>query len=356
MYKKLWFIGAFAALMFVAATAQAVEIINNDKMTLKFSGYVDVYLEYLSDSGDDESKFRLSSGGLSSSRIVLQGTYQLNGGNEAFFRTGISAELDNGEVSNKLRRAYIGLRGDWGELSFGRQVSLSYQPVGYADPNWTGAYSMMNSMVWYYAPYKKNNSIQYITPTYSHFTGALMYATGEDGSKNGRFYGARLTYSSGPLFVSLISEKEYTQDISNPSRMRHSLTNYLAVIYRMGNFVPTFVFSTYNGYYAFPPYVGFESEGWATQVGFRWYVNDKNMINFSYVHRQDEGDNNAIGTADGITAGIIHHMTSKTDLYVLVSHVWNDDSSNLAYPVTWSSIPNSGQDPTGIAVGFRYAF
>lgn len=189
------------------------------------------------------------------------------------------------------------------------------------------------------------------------FSASLMYAFGEEGGKNGRFYGVALKYSNGPLFVSLISEKEYTEDINNKNKIRHSWNNYLAIVYRLGNVVPTFVFHTYDGYYAYPPYVGFESQGWAAQVGVRWHVNDYNMIHFSYVHREDE-NNQVIGTADGFTAGVIHNISDQTDVYLLVAHVWNDNAAKLAYPVTWTgdALPNSGQNPTGIAVGLRYEF
>lgn len=145
--------------------ANAVNLFENDKGAMALTGYADVYVEYLRNSGDDESRFRLSSGGLSSSRVSLHGHYQLDADLEAFFRVGTRFSIDDGEFSHELRQGYVGLRGDWGALSFGKQFTTAYDPVGYADPNWTSAYSMMNNMVWYYAPYEKDNSVVYESPT-----------------------------------------------------------------------------------------------------------------------------------------------------------------------------------------------
>lgn len=356
MIKRTIFVAAAMALF--CNSASSVELLKNDKGSLELSGYADIYVEYLHESGADGSKARLSSGGLSTSRVSLHGDYDLEPGLEAFFRVGTSFSIDDGELSNELRQGYVGLRGDWGAVSFGKQFTTAYDPVGYADPNWTSAYSMMNNMVWYYAPYEKDNSIVYESPTFSGFSGSLMYAFGDEGSKDGRFFGAALKYSNGPLFVSLISEKEYSKDLANPNKIRHSWNNYLAVVYRLGSVVPTFVFHTYDGYYSYPPYVGFESKGWATQLGVRWHVNDNNMIHFSYVHREDNSSNKAIGTADGFTAGIIHNLSEQTDVYVLVAHVWNDENAKNPYPVTWTgdALPIQGQNPTGIAFGIRYEF
>lgn len=344
-------------LLFTAGSANAYQILDNGKSKLAVSGYADLYIEYLNDSGADTSRARMSSGGMSSSRISLRGSHKLDNGMEAFFRVGKRFNIDDGSVTDELRQSYVGLRGDWGSLSFGKQFTTAYNPVGYADPNWTSAYSMMNNMVWFYAPYVKKNSLFYQSPEFGGFSANVMYAFGDEGGENGRFGGVALKYSSGPLFVSLISEKEYTQDISNPNKVRHSLNNYLAVVYQMGSFVPTFVFHTYDGYYAYPPYVGFDSKGWVSQLGFRWHPTKTDMMHFSYVHSEDD-NNTAIGTANGVTAGVIHHMTNQTDLYLLVAHIWNDEKAALAYPVTWTgdAIPLQGQNPSGFAVGIRYKF
>ena len=87
----------------------------------------------------------------------------------------------------------------------------------------------------------------------------------------------------------------------------------------------------------------------------RWNIVGRTRAHASFVHRKD--DNNVdIGTANGLTLGITHGLSARTDVYVLASHVKNKKSVSIPYPVSWSANPQAGQSPTGIAFGIRHAF
>ncbi|MDR2334325.1 MAG: porin [Burkholderiaceae bacterium] len=340
---------AAAALLLVGGAAFA-----QSKVSL--SGFVDLNLEYLKDSGKNGSLKRISSGGLNNSRFNISGIEDLGGNSRAYFTIEPMFSADTGEMNSQFRQSFVGLRGDWGDVTLGRQFTPSFWVAGYADPNWASAYSMVNAMQFFYASYRVDNALQYRTPNFGGLTGRFMYAFGkEDGSKAGRFMSAAAEYRSGPLFVGFAAEKMYQRDVFNKTEMRSARDNYLSATYRIGSVEPTFVFHTYDGYYAYPPYVGFTSKGWDTQLGVRWNVTDRTRVHASYVHRKDD-KNVDIGTADGLTLGVTHGLSKRTDVYILASHVKNKKDVALAYPVSWSASPSAGQSPTGIAFGIRHAF
>ncbi|MBS0509014.1 MAG: porin [Proteobacteria bacterium] len=323
---------------------------------VKLSGFVDLNLEYLKDSSPKGTLKRISSGGLNNSRFNISGSEDLGNGGKAFFTIEPMFSADTGALDSQFRQSFVGLRGGWGDVSLGRQFTPSFWVAGYADPNWASAYSMVNSMVFFYAPYRVDNSIQYKTPSFNGLSGRFMYSFGkEDTTKAGRFISTAVEYRNGPLFVGFASEKAYTRDIKNSAQINDSRDNYLSAVYRIGGVEPTFIYHTYNGYYAYPPYVGFTSKGWDAQLGVRWNIDGRHRVHASFVHRSDD-NNKAIGTANGLTAGYIYGLSKRTDLYVLASHVQNKKGVSVAYPVTWSANPASGQNPTGVAIGIRHAF
>ena len=101
--------------------------------------------------------------------------------------------------------------------------------------------------------------------------------------------------------------------------------------------------------------MGFTSKGWDAQLGVRWNVGDRTRVHASYVHRKDD-KNVDIGTADGLTLGVTHGLSKRTDVYILASHVKNKKDVKIGYPVSWSANPSAGQSPSGLAVGIRHAF
>ena len=338
-----------AVLLLVGSTAFA-----QSKVTL--SGFVDLNLEVLKYSGTEGTRKRISSGGLNNSRFNISGIEDLGGANRAYFTIEPMFGADTGEMSAQFRQSFVGLRGDWGDVTLGRQFTPSFWVAGYADPNWASSYSMVNAMQFFYASYRVDNALQYKTANFGGLQGRFMYAFGkEDTTKNGRFMSAAAEYRNGPLFLGFAAEKAYQVDVYNKTSMKSARDNYLSATYRFGSVEPTFVFHTYDGYYAYPPYVGFTSKGWDTQLGVRWNVSDRTRVHASYVHRKDD-KNVDIGTADGLTLGVTHGLSKRTDVYILASHVKNKKDVKIGYPVSWSANPSAGQSPSGLAVGIRHAF
>ncbi|WP_087687728.1 MULTISPECIES: porin [unclassified Pandoraea] len=321
------------------------------------SGFVDLNIEQLWQSGANGGKVtRMSSGGLNNSRFNLSGFEELGGGNRAFFTYEPMFSANNGTQSAQARQSFVGLKGPWGEVSLGRQFTPSYWIAGYADPSWAADFSMVNNMEFFYASYRVDNAISYNTPRWNGLMARFMATTGVgDTTRAGRFLSAAVEYRNGGIFLGAVSELQYTRDIYSPSQIHSSRDNYFAATYKFGSVEPTLIYHTYNGYYAYPPYVAFNVRGWDVQAGVRYALTDRHRFYASFVHRQDD-DNKALSNANGFVIGYMYGMSKRTTLYATYAHVQHSNDTTVHYPVTFQVTPNGNQNPSGVQLGIRHAF
>lgn len=317
---------------------------------VKISGFIDLNMERL--STPQSSTSRISSGGLNASRLEFSGTEDLGDGNQAIFVHQMQFSADTG-VGPTPRETYVGLRGGWGALTLGRQNTPSYWIAAYADPSWSADYSLVSNMQFFYAPYRENNSILYVTPTVGGFKGRFMATAGqEDGTKNGRVVSTGVEYRNGPLYAGLVSDQKYIKNI-NSSNIESARDNYFSLTYRFGSIEPTLIYHTYNGYYAYPPYVGFQTKGWDVQVGARWNIDAINNVYASFVHKKDN-NNVKLSDADGLLLGYGYRFSKRTNVYVNYGRIDIKNKVAVSYPLTFNS---SGAAPDkGVQFGIRHAF
>ena len=109
------------------------------------------------------------------------------------------------------RQSHVGLRGNFGALSFGRQYNPYFLTLNFADPYATGQVGHSNNlMTTTGSGGRTNNSILYVSPKFSGFGAELLYGFGEvagDSSRSRVFNGA-LSYAGGPLVVRLAHQHQ----------------------------------------------------------------------------------------------------------------------------------------------------
>ncbi|HTD03775.1 porin [Undibacterium sp.] len=342
------FKGIVVSALLTAGAGMTADVLADEGV--RISGFVDLNLERL--STPQSSTSRISSGGLNASRLEFSGNEDLGDGNQAFFVHQMQFQADTG-AGPTPRETYVGLKGGWGALSLGRQNTPSYWIAGYADPSWSADYSVVNSMQFFYAPYRENNSILYVTPVVSGFKGRFMATAGqEDGTKNGRVLSTGVEYRDGALFAGAVSDLKYLKNIYS-SNIESARDNYFSLAYKFGAVEPTFIYHTYNGYYAYPPYVGFQSKGWDVQLGARWKIDELNNMFFSFVHKKDN-NNVKLSDADGLLVGYGYKFSKRTNVYVNYGRIDIKNHPAVAYPLTFNS---SGAAPDkGLQLGIRHAF
>ena len=348
---------SYARAMVSCALAVGGAQVCAEESWVRLSGFVDISVERLAQSGKGGSVYRVSSGQLSSSRINFSGQEVLSSDLKAIFTYEPQFSADTGTAAAQARQSFVGLHSNkYGVLTMGRQNTPSYWIAGYADPSFSADYSMVSNMQFFYAAYRVDNAIQYNTPRFYGFMGRFMVTTGmEDTTRAGRYLSTGIEYRDDKLYAGFVSDLRYTRNINNAGSVPSARDNYASLAYKFGDFEPTLVYHTYNGYYAYPPYADFQSKGWDIQIGARYKLNPSNRLYASFVHRKDD-NNTKLSDANGFVLGYIYSLSKRSEIYATYAHVQHKHDSPIRYPVTFSASPTSQQNPSGMAIGIRHAF
>lgn len=178
------------------------------------------------------TKSAIDAGQLSTSIWGVRGTEALGGGLRATFNLESTLANDTGSSGNVYgatptatlfdRAAVVGLAGGFGAVNLGRQNHLGVGVIGLGEPagfthagtNPNVVYSLMNSGALFGAyganggqtAFRQNNAIRYDTPNFGGFSGAAMYAFGENATATtsaSSYAGLSGAFSNGPVGVGL---------------------------------------------------------------------------------------------------------------------------------------------------------
>lgn len=217
MKKHIIAMAALCACMSAASAQTSVTIY----------GIIDAGITHVNNDGPNGSRTTVEAGQMQVSRWGFKGVEDLGGGLKARF--GLEGTLlnDTGGAgvptgtpsSTSLfdREATVGLTGNFGSLDFGRQNILGVMSVGMADPMGLAfaatspnvLFSAMNNSAVYGAygannggtALRQNNSIRYVSPSWSGFGFALMRGFGEQpgDSQRSSYQGVSAFYNAGAL-------------------------------------------------------------------------------------------------------------------------------------------------------------
>lgn len=351
MNKQLSFLALAAAAALGAGPVHAQATI---------SGYVDAAVEQIKSGG--KTLKRVTSGGLTTSRVEFTAQEDLGGGLSAKIRHEMILKTDTGAMDSNSRETYVQLaHKEWGDLNLGRLNLSSYHLYGYADPSFGSAYSPVNNVMVFYAPWRESNAISFNSVRVNGFQFRATLTAGKeesDNKKNGRVTSLALSYANGPLYIGLATD---TQDKTNiwdktKSKNESSRDTYLAAIYRIGGTELTGILHGYRGYYAYPPYVDFNTHGHSLQLGARVDLGQGWRLFGSVVRRDDA--TGALADATGIAVGALYNFSKRTTVYATYGTVRNGaaGSAGAEYPIDWGLTPKAGENPSGLQIGLRHAF
>lgn len=162
--------------------------------------------------------------GVYGSRWGLKGSEDLGGGLKAVFilESGVNQDTGASFTSGGLfdRQGFVGLQGDFGTISFGRQYSAYDDVISPVDHNMhafsfsvTGAVAA-NGMTGYV--FRVNNSIKFQSAKYNGFSTTAVYGLGEDKHAAAPTFSNRasdsasvnLMYTNGPLLVGYAHQED----------------------------------------------------------------------------------------------------------------------------------------------------
>lgn len=192
---------------------------------IQIYGVADAYMQYGDSMGDDT--MGVESGGLSGSRLGFRGEEDLGSGLKAVFVLEQGFNIDNGQSaaisgddrSDKsddvfTRQAYVGLKGNFGQVALGRQYAPGYF-TGEYDALLNASISPMSQLSSFTgltitpnSAARWNNSVTY-NGTFQSVSLSGIYSAGNEetdvknGPDNGDDdkYGVSLKYDNGPLKV-----------------------------------------------------------------------------------------------------------------------------------------------------------
>jgi predicted porin len=170
----------------------------NADSSVKFVGELDSYLSYSQPAGSDSAKSTtgLQSNGLTTSYIGIHGSHELGNGLTAIGSLEAFLQPDAGEIGRFdgdmmfARAANFGLKGDFGQVTVGRNASLYFLSSIIFNPFGDSfTFSPMVLMGYggggVYGDSGWSDSISYTTPTSGGFTTSVQYAFGEKAGDSG---------------------------------------------------------------------------------------------------------------------------------------------------------------------------
>ncbi len=304
-------------------------------------GIADSGLVYES-GGAAGSVTHLSSGIASGSRIGFRGKEDIGGGlsanfvMESGFDIGTGASTQGGLLFG--RQSYVGLSGNFGAVTLGRQYSPYYWAVNQvADPfnavslaGRAGNIMALDSRV--------NNMVQYATPKLSGFSAKVAYGFGgvADNSAGNRTTGFSIGYEHGALNVRLAQNQ-----LNNATATDSTKNTLLAGSYNFG--------------------VAKANLGYAINKGTGTADSDDAIIGVSvpfgaskilasYIRHNDKTGANRDANQLGI--GYIYSLSKRTQLYSSYARISN--SNGAAFKV--GNATDTGTGDKAFNFGIRHFF
>lgn len=204
------------------ASALGAALVPAFATNVTLTGLVDNYVGSVRMSGNADSKTVLDGGGMTTSWFGINGTEDLGGGLKAnfaltsFIQTDTGAQGRAGLNDNLFSRdAHVGLTGNFGGLSFGRDLSPTFLPNILFNP-FGDSFAFSPLIVQSYVPTFEggapvwgnslagetgwSNEVIYTTPNFGGLTANIHYQLGEVAGNTGKHSaGINALYFNGPL-------------------------------------------------------------------------------------------------------------------------------------------------------------
>jgi len=224
-YPVVGIMGVLAALGLAGVSSDACA-----QSSVQLYGIIGTYVGSVKKSGSTPAALVEGGGGLTTSFWGIRGTEDIGGGTsviftlESFFQPTTGAQGRTAADPYWSRSSYVGITGDYGRVTFGRQTNPTYLNMQYLNPfgasvvfsplvvqSFVAGFNgvIVGDTVW-------NNTVQYTTPTVSGLSATGIYGfggvAGETGIAN---VGLHATYTNGP-FLAAVSAQRVRTPVTSP--------------------------------------------------------------------------------------------------------------------------------------------
>lgn len=341
----------------------------------------------------------IEAGGRNGNRIGFRGEEALGNGLKAIFTFEFGNDIDVSSGLTSTRLSFVGLSGNFGSVTLGRQAAPTYLFMGATNANDITSVNPTNLALGDANVFETlstggtarwNNSIAYTSPKWSGFDIRAIYSFGEqtrdsfgDASTDASKIGLGVRYANGPLYLTALYQgvnESGTKDIDcnqggvTASNCADSVDGW--VIGGSYDFKVVKVFANY----AQEKYDDDDSRGrvkvsnsgkvsgakhtlWS--VGVLVPVSQAGVVTAEYMQFKstttayvDADGIHAMGKAKGFGLGYEHSLSKRTILYTAVSRIKNDKSINWTHAKTRGAIDGAPiyGNSTNFQTGIRHNF
>ena len=326
----------------------------------------------------------IQSGGLSGSRIGFKGEEALGNGLKAVFTLEYKIGTDTGSGIGEARQSFVGLSGNFGSVTLGKQYAPSFMYMGKTNANGIVSVAPGNLIIGDFFSTlttgdgsRWSNSVVYQSPVWSGFNFRTIYSFGEktgqeyNATNPQRFKGHDTTdagkfgiggaYENGPVYLTAVYQ--YSANDKAGDGKAADWKSYGEKAWLIGGAYDLKVVKLFAN---FAREKGNEDGAekrtmWSLGVGAP--IGSAGNLSFEYSQFKDRDAGDDENKTKGFGIVYTHDLSKRTTLYGGVSHIKNQE--NVAYGAT-NQVKNGAGFGTGtvgydgkvstVQMGIRHSF
>ena len=325
------------------------------------------HLTNVNNAGDSNTKIPSLTSSFPS-RIGFKGSEDLGGGLQAFFvlENGLAMDTGTQQQGGRLfgRAANVGLKGDWGTLTIGRQQNMTYISGLKTDVLGPNLFAI-GSIDPYLPNARSDNAIGYMG-NFSGFVLGATYSFGRDASSAG---GPAATNCPGEVAGNSKACRQYTGLVGYETKQWGLNASYDRLYGNTGaaggltSSANDDIRTTINGYLMIGPtkigggLIDRETNAvTGTTESLLWYLGVSHPIN-NFVFDLQAAARNAKHSDDDVTmlvARLNYALSKRTVVYTAVGRMDNDGASAVALDA--GGTVGVGKTQNGLMLGLRHHF
>ncbi|KHK51977.1 membrane protein [Ralstonia sp. A12] len=355
--------------LFAAAAAALVSAGASAQSSVTLYGVADAGIEWANKvpgtNGGGNSRVSMQSGnGMTGSLWGLRGVEDLGGGLKGIFNLESGFDIGRGTSEDGRlfgRKAYVGLQGQWGQLTLGRQTNLLYDFTTQYDPMALASrYSILSQDAAMGG--RADNAVKYVG-TFNGLTASALYSFRNDGqeiagnSKVGREWSAGLNYAAGPFSVGAV----YDQTNGN-SPLTADIKTQRATVAGTYAFGPAKLFAGYRWGHVTGLPVDAETRSNLYWLGAGYQATPALSLTGAAYYQNHKSD---VGNPWLFSVGADYALSKRTDAYLNLAYAKNSSNALLPIGVAQDTTPavvvnpdgtTSSSNQMGAMVGIRHKF
>ena len=321
-------------------------------------------------------------------RFGVRGHEKLGSDLKAIFQLETEFRVDQNDSAFAARDSFVGLDSQrWGTIKLGRMDTplkaygdeLSF--LGVSSGNFVSSSNVLRKTGFGTSSassfhLRRANAVQYETPDYAGFNGAVQYSTDETDTptRHPHVWSGAIAWEGGPLRLSVAYEQHW--DLFGGSRnVPSAMSNFndqsvrskdkalqAMILYKVGvhRFEADYIQKKYDENATVTGrFANYKNNAYELIWDARWSRSWRTQLEYIKSLKGSCSRVNAICTTDGldgdqVQAGVAYYFSRKTYAFLMAAWLKNDKSAR--YNNDFTDNPNPGEDITIYALGISHAF